>query len=163
MRRIAGDRSLHFAVERVPDADSWDAQERHALAGLDARHPTVELGDSALELCQLCARALLEAFLPGTAELARAHTKDEVQIDLGGLPRAQDRLRVPGRMRKVERTHVNLDAEDSRLAQAEPVQRQRPAAPLNMLGEGDPVAVGGGRCRNEARRHGESRYGSSER
>src|SRR6185312_16560259 len=91
---IAADRSLHLAVERVLDADSGDAKERHPLSRFDARHPAVELGNAALQPGQHPGCALLEALLPGVAQLARGHAKDDPQLDLGRVARGEDRLGI---------------------------------------------------------------------
>ncbi len=132
---VTGDRALNRAVEGVLDADSGNAQEGHPLARADAVHPTVEPVDTASKLWQLPRRALLEPLRPGAAQLARGHVKHEPQLHLRRLPRGQDGVRIGRRMLHVERAHVNLDAEDRRLAQAEPVECQRPAPGLNLLWE----------------------------
>src|SRR5262245_55680285 len=85
----------------------------------------------------LCSKPSSQAFLSSSSlTLCR-----KWRINSLGVFRREQRLRIAGDVRHVERGDIDVDAQKRRLTQAETVERQRTTIDLRLLREVDALAV----------------------
>src|SRR5262245_34582422 len=138
---IACDRTLHRAAHPHLDAGTRLVDEDQSLAALDIHHPALEHRDALVQRRELLLGIVLKALLPGLLEFIVADVVQEVEDQLLGGVRREQRLRIAGDVRHVERSDIDIDLQKRRLTQAETVERQRTTIDLRLLREVDALAV----------------------